>query len=75
MVTTVTKDSITSMAIKYHEVKLTDMHIWGMYANIYATYELVTINAVATNAVYKRQGQPIGYIWPNQPKPSPHKEK
>ena len=31
--------------------KLLDVHLWGTYANIHATYEVAHINDVATTAV------------------------
>ena len=38
-----------------HIVKLTDMHMWGRYANIYITYELsgiITVHRCDTNIYY-----------------------
>ena len=40
------------IALIYHTPKLLDVHQWGKYANIYATYELTGINHVAKSTVH-----------------------
>ena len=37
-----------------HMCKLLDVHQWGKYTNIYATYELIAINSVDRTDLQRR---------------------
>ena len=49
--------SSSSIPIKYHKCKLYDVHWWGKYAKIYATWKVAVIKNVVCKMGYREKGR------------------